>query len=252
MNQFKVAALAIAMAGVVGCGGTDDSSTPKNPPVVVSFEADTSAWTGAQSTRVASSAQLAASAGGYYAAVQGVPDGYGVGYADGGYSYFGGKGTTYVGDFYQSIDVYIDAQWAAPTNPAVPAFWIDMSPNRVDPNNYGAEHNFELYATGSAVGVGADNQTPPFVNITASGWYTFLMTFEKGATADTPVVTKMVVLNAQKQVLGQAIVAGTSVGGPLPSKDLLGNGYVWITVWQDGFAGDTLAIDNLKTGLLPY
>jgi hypothetical protein len=36
------------------------------------------------------------------------------------------------------------------------------------------------------------------------------------------------------------------------AQPAVGNGYVWITVWQNGFANDALAIDNVVTGLLPY
>ena len=224
-------------------------------PGLQAFEVDTAGWTATQGiTRVASGSGtlgVPASAGGYYAEVQNKLDAYQAGYGDAGFSYFGGKGTEYKGDFYQAIDVYVDAKWAPAANPGVDGFWIDMTPYHADPDNYGAEHNFRLRATGNQVDVRIDAQTNPIASITESGWYTFLMTFQKGVVADEPVVTQMVILNAQHATVGSAAVAATSPGGPFKSKDLLGNGYVWITVWQNGFAGDTLAIDNLKTALLP-
>ena len=43
----------------------------------------------------------------------------------------------------------------------------------------------------------------------------------------------------------------TSPGGPFASSDLRGNEYVWFTVWQNNFAGNVVAIDNVRTGLYP-
>jgi hypothetical protein len=257
VNSFKVLAVAIAAASIIGCGGSDSSQQPPPPSTKVTqgFELDVSGWATTQGiTRVASNAgtpAIPASSGGYYAVTQNLHDDYQPGYGDGGHSYFGGKGTTYKGDFYQAIDVYVNASWAPAANPGVPGFWIDMTPDHADPANYGAEHNFQLTATGTQVNVTTDVSATPIASITSSGWYTFLMTFEKGATSDTPVVTHMKVLKGST-IVGQATAAATSPGGPFKSSDLLGNGYVWITVWQNGFANDALAIDNVVTGLLPY
>jgi len=57
-------------------------------------------------------------------------DGYGFG--DGGYS-FGGADSVYHGDFYQAIDVYINANWAPTADTYDPSFWIDMTPYHADP-----------------------------------------------------------------------------------------------------------------------
>ena len=255
MNHVKTFAIAIALLGVTGCA-KDSTDSPQRPPFLQGFEVDTSGWTTTQGiTRVASNGGtlgIPASAGTHYAEIQIQADGYATGYGDGGHSFYGGKGTTYEGDFYQAIDVYVDATWSPAAAAGVPSFWIDMTPYHADPANYGAEHNFRLTATGSAVDVAVDGQASPIASLTTSGWYTFLMTFRKGATATTPVLTDLVIRNAQKKVIGQATAAATSPGGPFNSQDLAGNGYVWITVWQNGFAGNLLAIDNLETGLLPY
>jgi hypothetical protein len=49
---------------------------------------------------------------------------------------------------------------------------------------------------------------------------------------------------------GATPLLANSPGGPFASQDLGGNGYVWITLWQNGFAGDLLALDNVQTGLI--
>jgi len=256
MRPGQTFVIALAMLSVVSCNDSSKQAQPERHPFLDGFEVDTAVWTPAQGiTRFGSNEGtlgIPASGGDHYAEVQNQVDGYQTGYGDAGHSFYGGKGTEYLGDFYQAIDVYIDATWDPPAVPSVPAFWIDMTPHHADPANYGAEHNFQLTATGSQVDVTVDGQASPIASITSSGWTNFLMTFEKGAAADDPVVTRMLVRNAQHDILGQAAVAATSPGGPFQSQDLLGNGYVWITVWQNGFGGDVLGIDNLESGLLPY
>lgn len=119
------------------------------------FEVNTGDWSVDQGiTRVPSlggSLHLPASSGNYYAEIQNSHDSYGYpGYGEAGSSFYGGKDSVYHGDFYQSIDVYIDANWAPAAAAGAPAFWIDMTPYHADPNNWGAEHNFRLLATGSS------------------------------------------------------------------------------------------------------
>lgn len=255
MNHLKTFAVALAMTvGLVACSDSSDSPPPPSPSSSVGkqgFEFDATGWTTTQGiTRVASrggTLHLTASAGAYYAELQNQPDGYAADYGDAGYSYFGGKGTEYKGDFFQAIDVYVDPTWG----PAGGSFWIDMAPDHADPSNYGAEHNFHLTGTGTEVDVSVD-QAGTIGTVTTPGWYTFLMTFEKGATDADPVVTHMAVIDPDDVPVGAATVYGTSPGGPFTGADLLGNGYVWITVWQNGFANDLVGIDNVRTGLLPY
>jgi hypothetical protein len=80
------------------------------------------------------------------------------------------------------------------------------------------------------------------------------MTYSKDANPANPVITNMMVYHANtlNQVGTTATTYANSPGGPFPSSALAGNGYVWLTVWQNGFANDTLGIDNVNTGLLPY
>ena len=221
------------------------------------FEVNTGDWTASQGiSRVPSGGgtlHLTPSSGNYYGELQNLHDGYGYpGYGDGGFSRYGGSDPVYHGDFYQAIDVYIDVNWAPAAASYSPSFWIDMTPYHADPNNYGAEHNFRLSATGSSVLVTVDGQSTPIATLTSSGWYTFLMTFKKAANASDPVITDMNVYDSSHTLIGTTQVFATSPGGPFASSDLRGNGYVWITVWQNGFAGDVLGLDNERTGLLPW
>jgi len=228
-----------------------------HPAKLVGFEKDIGDWKASLTDGIALVAsgegtlKLTASSGDVYAEVQNQTDGYQAGYGDAGYSFFGGKGLVYEGDFFQAVDVYIDAKWAPAAAAGVPAFWIDMTPYHADPANYGAEHNFQLTATGSQVDVKADGATL-IASLTESGWYTFLMTFRKDADPLQPVISDLVILHADGVEMGKATVTAVSPGGPLLSQDLLGNGYVWITVWQNGFADNLVAIDNLRTAPLPY
>ena len=130
------------------------------------FEVNVSGWTVDQGiTRVASGGGAlhpTASSGNYYAEIQNLHDNYGYPVtAPGGSSFYGGADSVYHGDFYQAIDVYINANWAPAAAAYSPSFWIDMTPYHADLNNYGAEHNFRLTATGSAVIVTVDGMTAP-------------------------------------------------------------------------------------------
>lgn len=219
------------------------------------FEANTGDWTPSSTiTRVPSGGgtlHLTASSGNYYAELTNIDDDYASGYGDSGYSFFGGADSVYHGPFYQAIDVYINSNWAPAAAPYSPSFWIDMTPYHADSSNFGAEHNFRLWANGSSVAVTVDGQTAPIADLTASGWYTFVMTYRPAPVASAPVITDMLIYDSAHNLVGSTTVYATSPGGPFASSDLRGNGYVWFTVWQDGFAGDVLGIDNVRTGPLP-
>ena len=76
------------------------------------------------------------------------------------------------------------------------------------------------------------------------------MTFRKGANPGDLVSTNMNVFDPSGNLVGTTSVIANSPGGPLLSKDLLGPGYVWITVWPNGWAGDVLGIDDVRADLL--
>jgi len=166
----------------------------------------------------------------------------------------------YTGDFSQSIAVYINAQWA-PSPPGSESFWIDESPRDASgaiadgagppDSTFTAEHNFRLTATGTMVLVGADN-APVFATITQSGWYVFQLTWRKDPVGTNPVISDFNVYNAQGVLIGTTTRPAFMVGAapPLPSSDLGGPGYLWFTVWANGFANDVLAIDAARVGPL--
>jgi hypothetical protein len=220
------------------------------------FETDTAGWNAYDvTTRTISgggSLGLIASSGSYYAEVSNKQNAYGYSCGMGGFSYYGGKGLTYNGPFYQSIDVYIDTEWNAVPLGGNPAFWIDMCPYRLNTDNYGAEQNFRVWVPGDGqVQVSASGQTDKMTTITSSGWYTFEMVFRHGTNANDYVETDLNIYDAAHNLLGTETLSATSPGGPLYNSDLRGNGYVWLSVWQNGFANDILAIDNLRTGVIP-
>lgn len=193
---------------------------------------------------------LTAASGSYYAEVHNIDDDYLPGFGDSGFSFFGfAAPPAYSGDFSQSIKMYVFANWPVAIYNG-PGVWIDESPANYSTGNYGGEHNFRLTPTGSAVGVFVDGQATPIVTITASGWYNFQMTFQKGVHPSDLVNTNMNVFNPSGNLIGTTTVVSNSPGGPLLSHDLMGPGYVWITVWPDGWANDVLAIDDVRADLI--
>jgi hypothetical protein len=219
------------------------------------FETNTGDWNASNTiTRVASGGGtlgLTAASGGFYAELTNQHDGYAPGFGDGGFTLFDfSSSPPYPGmDFFQSVDIYIDPAWAAPVDGGSPAFWLDMSAAH-PAGNYGAEHNFRFSADGSSVSVSADGQLSPIAALTVAGWYTFEMTYQKGANPTDLVTTEMYIFDASHTLLGSTSVVSDSPGGPLLSSDLGGPGYAWLTLWQNGFAGDTLGLDNVQADIL--
>jgi len=215
------------------------------------FETDTGDWTPI-TTRVPAGGgalSLPSASGNYHAELTNVHDSYLPGYGGAEYSFFGFTAPPpFPGDFSQSIDMYVFADWPLAIYNG-PGVWIDMSPTQA---NFGGEHNFRLTPTASAVAVevAVDGQTTPIVTITTSGWYKFQMTYRKGAQPTDLVSTDMNVFDTSDNLLGTTTVVSNSPGGPLFSQDLGGPGYVWITVWPNGWANDMLAIDNVRADLL--
>lgn len=183
--------------------------------------------------------------GGAYTQIHNEPDAYLPGYGSGPYSYFG-PGITTSGSFYQSVAVYIDTSLASPGQ----SFWIDMSPAHPS-GNYGGEHNFRVAANGSSVSVSVDGQATPISTITSSGWYNFQMLYQHAANPTDPLITDMNIYDPANLLIGTTTVQATSPGGPLASQDVTGSGYVWFTVWANGFAGDTLNVANVEVSAVP-
>jgi len=243
---FSVAAFAqnLAFQGFEVNTGDWDPTIPSQPP-----------YTPVNTTfRVPSGGgvlHLTAAAGLYYAEVHNIDNDYIPGYyGDSGYSEFGfATPPAYPGDFSQSIEMYIDVTWPLALY-GMAGVWIDESPGNYYTGNYGGEHNFRITPTGTGTVYIYVDGLPSIATITTSGWYNFEMTFQKGATPASLVNTVMSVFNSSGHLVGSTTVLSNSPGGPLLSQDLMGPGYVWITVWPNGWANDVLAIDNVRADLL--
>jgi len=219
--------------------------------------------------------QLQAASGNYYAEVHNIDNDYcpfingnpNCGWGDSGVSFFGygpGGGQApaspppFPGNFSQSIKMYINASWPQALYDG-PGVWIDETPGNFIPTvdypygNFGAEHNFRLTPTGTSVEVFVDGQGSPIATITTSGWYNFQFTFQQSANCNNEGPLALTVANVydpSKNLIGTTTVCGDSPGGPQNSSDLAGPGYVWITVWPDGWANDVLGIDDVEVDLL--
>ena len=240
-------------------------------PYLQGFEANVSGWTTytdgdtvATITRVPSgTGGINAADGSHYAQVTNSINSYSYdapaspGYGQSGYSFFGGNGTYPGGGFYQSIDVYIDPRLTQPVD-YTQAYWIDMTPSSSDPNDvsnggigFGDEQNFRLWYTGTGVNVDGGTSTS-FANITKSGWYQFEIAYQPDATPTNLVNTNMYVYDlSNNSLVGSTNAIANQDGETLQSQYLDGAGYVWLTVWQNGFSGDQLNIDDIQTGAFP-
>ena len=222
-------------------------------PSFQGFETDTGDWVfydgGAQSGRVASGAGslgVTSASGSYHAELYNVHDIYQAGYGMAGYSFFGGGDPVYQGTFYQAVDTYIDPSWSGL------GFWIDMSPRDIiDESLYAAEGNFRLTADGSSVSVQAINGSN-LADITTAGWYTFEIVWSKGANPTDLINMDLNLYDSTRTLLGTESFLATFPQNTHPgeSQYLGNNSYVWFTVWENGFANDVIAIDNVRTGLV--
>lgn len=229
------------------------------------FETGTGDWADVTGTPGAGIAQvisgggvlhLTPASGNYYAEITNEYDTYEPGFGYGEYSFFGyATQPPYPGNFSQSVSVYIDVSWP----PAIyngPGFWVDMTPGTPTDNGeqFGGEHNYRMTPTGTSVQVFVDGQGSPLYTITASGWYQFQMTYRKGAQPTDLVSTDMNLFDNSSNLLATTTVLDDSDGYMLLSQDLAGPGYVWITVWADGWpaagANDVLGLDNARADLL--
>jgi len=220
--------------------------------------ADTAEWfqTGTVDsiTRVPSSGGTLlypSSGGAFHAEVANSPSDYLPGYGTSVFTRSGGSVTPYAGDFYVALDIYVDtATWG----PVGDGFWLDASPRNAGTgfSDFNAETNFrfEVPALGSvkvsAFTLGGSNV---ITTLTSSGWYTFVITFRKTGNLTTdPVFSDQMIYSASGMLMGTS-----SLPTLMASADLGGNSYEhWITVWKDGFANDMIAVDNSRTGFLPF
>jgi len=227
------------------------TGTAAGAPSFQGFETDTGDWSfdSVSSGRVASGGGVLgvpSASGGYHAELVNVHDTYQAGYGSAGYSFFGASDPVYQGAFYQAIDVYIDPTWSGL------GFWIDMAPRDViDESLWAAEGNFRLTADGSSVAVQAING-PILANIAAAGWYSFEIVWSKGGNPTDLINMDLNLYDSTSTLLGTApFLATFPPNTHLGESQYLGNNsYVWLTVWQNSFANDVIAIDNVRTGLV--
>jgi hypothetical protein len=248
-NQYTYLSTVAFQGFETGTGDWNPTLDSENNPVTTTYQTPSGGGI----------LQLTAFAGNYYAEVHNIDNDYISGYyGDSGLTFFGyGPGGGYApptpppypGDFSQSIAMYINANWPLALYGG-PGVWIDESPGNFINGNYGGEHNFRITPSGAgSVAISADGGGT-FATITTSGWYNFQMTFQKGAQPTDLVTTVMTVFDSNGNPVGATTVYSNSPGGPLYSQDLAGPGYLWITVWPNGWAGDVLGIDNVRVDLL--
>ncbi len=247
-------------------GSTQDFSGP------VITDPSTGAYSiqpGADITRVASGGGtlgLTAASGGYYAEITNVHNTYlptDKTYGQATAAYFGGAQQSYTGNFTESVDMYVNvAGWAASPG-ATQGFQLDASPSNSitgdaayntynaqgAKTNQGDETQFYVAAPtvnntpevtiGGAIDVLPSASNSDFATITQSGWYNFAVSFDKGSGGY--VQNTFTVSTLGGTVLGS--FTGTS---PMPASQLGGNNYgLWFEGWYNGFAGDTIGIDNV-------
>jgi hypothetical protein len=192
---------------------------------------------------------LTAPSGTHYAEITNTNDAYqNPGYGQSVYTDYGAQALGHgvvSSSFYESIKVYINTGWsAAGPNNNNQGFWIDTTP-ATDPG-YLDETNYRIVDTGNGqigvqmVGLNGTGST----TITSSGWYTFETTFENDGSGN--VLNVMSVTDSVGNVVGSY-----SADSSLLFADLTGTSYGdWFTVWENDFANNVLAIDDVEVGTL--
>ena len=267
----RIGKFTIGMAGAVACVGLLSAGTPAahgSAAYTQGFENNTNGWsfgthyTGSGSygiTRYKSGSAspvgtISAASGSYYAVVNNATNNYSnggyapTGYGDAGFANFGGS--SYPGTFTQSISIYVDAStWTTPANASTAAFWIDESPSSpTGQPNFNMEGDFAFFvpSANSGIEVAANNSLNNLIaTITGSGWYTFAETFSQQASG--PPESTFNVYNSSGTQLGSYTQSWTGQN----NSDLGGPNYLWLTVWQNGFANNSLAIDNVSPFATP-
>ncbi len=135
------------------------------------------------------------------------------------------------GGFSTSLKIYIDSAWAA----AHPGNVVDWDVALRDSSgNYLQDNAFNMCSTGAGGGgfflstsFGAGGCSAGPTELTASGWYTFNLSFN--SVGGMVYATYEVLNSASVQVFNQAVNTGnatTGTGGPmygwLPDEDVLG------------------------------
>jgi hypothetical protein len=153
----------------------------------------------------------------------------------------------------QSIAVYLNPSLSSQQSGGVV---IDMVPNATTltpqygtPQLWGAEEEFALAGTSHGLNINLWPSGPSIASgITSAGWYDFSMSFVPGA-AGTPVTIDLNVndLSTGDSLVGSISTTAVDAGtGTYLSENLDGSGYVWLTEWSDGFAGNSLEVADVQ------
>jgi len=182
-----------------------------------------------------------AASGNYYAEINNVPGVYDASGSRGisVTTNFGGLITNHVGDFSESLDLYVDlTRWLPVTGGSdlVIATAVGGGESAGDFANF-----VFTVPTPGAVNISTLGLSPVFATIIESGWYRFSVSYTQGFLYTEDDLS---VFNAQGALVGTTHTAGQN---PIDATALLGNGPLVIGAWQNGFAGNVLAIDNVQT-----
>ncbi len=157
-------------------------------------------------------------------------------------------------DLTQSVDIFIDANWAAPSVPEDPALVVRHRPGGRDAEGiaigYGyAEPTqyFQLMVDGTGEIDVRINEGTPFATITQSGWYTFESRFNKGNTDSDPVNIRSAIYDASDIQVGSFVNSTAGV-----SSQLGGRGYIYARPMQENFAGGVIAADNALATIMIF
>ncbi len=192
---------------------------------------------------------LTAPEGTHYAEVSNVPDAYSTsnmdppGYGQSVYTDYGrqalGSGVI-AKPFSESISIYINTALGQ----AGKGFWLDTTPHNdagyIDETNFRFTDNGAGQVSVAMVGLNGSGST----SISTSGWYTFKTTFEDDGSGN--VLNVMSVLDSLGNLIGSF-----TVDSSLAFSSLVGTGYGdWFTVWDNGYSGDVLGIDDVRVDSL--
>lgn len=202
-------------------------------------------------TRVASGGGTlgyTAASGGFYAEIQNVEN-IQTGLGNAGGTIFGSTVATHFSTgFKESIDIYVDTSKWLPQGAVGSNLVISNRPTTTSgaPPSGTADDFVNFIFTVSSPGhidVSSD-ASPALTTITTSGWYTFVTTFDPSAGF---VQNDVFVYDALGNLQG---TSGHYIS-TLPSASMGGSGLTLVNPWRNGFAGDTIAIDNLQTSAIP-
>ena len=284
------------MAGALACAGllsAGAAGVRGSAAYTQGFEHNTNGWnisgsSGYSITRYHSDSgasplgSISAASGNYYAVITNNENNNGTNLGDAGYAILGGGSSTYSGPDVQSVSVYVPVTgigaWGVTGKAGSPQSWgssstgygfeIDETANNSSASytpNFNTEVDIQFSVPtagtvdvnastgGAAGGVGIQS----LATITASGWYTFALTYYKTGNGTTdPVGVKFAAYDNSENEIGSTSDSLKNAA----SSGLGGDNYLWITNWASGFGGvgttapnngGVLAIDNVFPVVTP-